>query len=91
MDMMNNRYMIIVMGGGLSNRIQFDEESHVKDYLYSVKDITLFDYILQYIIDTIGREFSVFNDYYLKYVISLDKIDYSQNGIQYLNLIDFFK
>lgn len=41
---------------------------------------------------TIEREFGAFNsidDNYPKYVISLDKVDYSRNGIIHLNLIDF--
>lgn len=38
------------------------------------------------------REFNVYkkvNDNYPKYVITMDKIDYSQDGIIHLNLIDF--
>ena len=62
--------------GGLPNRVEFTEENNVKDYLHSVfdsiilrdvvdrlglKDTTLFNLILQYIIDTTGREFSANN------------------------------
>lgn len=65
-----------VKWGGLPNRIQFAEESNIKDYLHSVfdsiilrdvvgrlgiKDTALFNLILQYIIDTTGREFSAKN------------------------------
>lgn len=42
--------------------------------------------------NTIDREFGAFNainDNYPKYVISLDKIDFSRDGIIHLNLIDF--
>ncbi len=65
-----------VKWGGLPNRIQFTDESNIKDYLHSVfdsiilrdvvsrlglKDTSLFNLILQYIIDTTGREFSAKN------------------------------
>lgn len=42
---------------------------------------------------TIEREFGAFkniNDLYDKIVLSLDKINYSQKGIKYINVIDFF-
>ena len=42
--------------------------------------------------DTIERVFGVYKsieDNYPKYVISLDKIDLSRDGIIHLNLIDF--
>lgn len=60
----------------MPNRIQFTEENNIKDYLHSVfdsiilrdvvdrlglKDTALFNLILQYIIDTTGREFSASN------------------------------
>jgi len=41
---------------------------------------------------TIDREFGVFdliNDNYPKFVISMDELDMSQNGINHLNIIDF--
>ena len=41
---------------------------------------------------TIQREFGaydVINDNHAKYVISLDKEDYTRNGIKHLNAIDF--
>ncbi len=59
--------------GGLPNRVQFTDETNIKDYLHAVfdsiivrdviertgiRDITLFNTILQYLIDTTGREFS---------------------------------
>lgn len=62
--------------GGLPNRMQFTDETNIKDYLHSVfdsiilrdvvarlglKDTVLFHLILQYIIDTTGREFSAQN------------------------------
>lgn len=65
-----------VKWGGLPNRTQFEEETNIKDYLHSVfdsiilrdvverlglKDTTLFNLLLQYIIDTTGREFSAKN------------------------------
>ena len=42
--------------------------------------------------DTEEREFNVYyniNDNYPKYVISTDKLDYSQNGIIHKNIIDW--
>ena len=65
-----------VKWGGLPNRCQFEDENNIKDYLHSVfdsiilrdvvdrlglKDTTLFDLLLQYIVDTTGREFSAEN------------------------------
>lgn len=62
--------------GGLPNRCEFNTESNIKDYLHSVfdsiilrdvvdrlglKDTILFDLLLQYIVDTTGREFSAEN------------------------------
>ena len=62
--------------GGLPNRFQFKDENSIKNYLYSVfdsvvlrdvverlkiRDTSLFNLILQYIIDTVGREFSAEN------------------------------
>lgn len=43
--------------------------------------------------DTIQREFGAYdciNDNYPKYVISLDKEDFSRNGVKHINAIDFF-
>lgn len=42
--------------------------------------------------NVIKREFGAFdgiNDHHSKYVISLDKFDFSRNGIKHLNMIDF--
>lgn len=65
-----------VKWGGLPNRTQFKDEDNIKDYLHSVfdsiilrdvverlglKDTILFDLILQYIVDTTGRQFSAEN------------------------------
>jgi hypothetical protein len=65
-----------VKWGGLPNRTQFKDEGNIKDYLHSVfdsiilrdvverlglKDTILFDLILQYIVDTTGRQFSAEN------------------------------
>ena len=62
--------------GSLPNRFQFQNEEAIKNYLYGVfdsiilrdvverlkiRDTVLFNLILQYIIDTIGREFSAEN------------------------------
>ena len=65
-----------VKWGGLPNRTQFTDESNIKDYLHSVfdsiilrdvverlglKNTILFDLLLQYLVDTTGREFSAEN------------------------------
>ncbi len=62
--------------GSLPNRFEFQREDAIKNYLYGVfdsiilrdvverlkiRDTALFNLILQYIIDTIGREFSAEN------------------------------
>ena len=62
--------------GGLPNRFEFNDEESIKNYLYNVydsiilrdvierlklQDINLFNLILQYLIDTIGGEFSSTN------------------------------
>lgn len=62
--------------GGLPNRCEFRNETDIKNYLHSVfdsiilrdivkrlnlQDTILFDMILQYLIDTTGREFSAEN------------------------------
>lgn len=67
--------------GGLPNRCEFENETDIKNYLHSVfdsiilrdivkrlnlQDTTLFDMILQYLIDTTGREFSA--DNIIKYI-----------------------
>lgn len=65
-----------VKWGGLPNRTQFTEDKNKKDYLHSVfdsiilrdvverlglKDVSLFNLIVQYLVDTTGREFSATN------------------------------
>ena len=65
-----------VRWGGLPNRTEFSSIDNIKNYLHSVfdsiilrdvverlglKDTSLFDLLLQYIIDTTGREFSATN------------------------------
>lgn len=65
-----------VQWGGLPNRTQYKDENNIKDYLHSVfdsiilrdvvsrlglKDVVLFNLILQYIVDTTEREFSAKN------------------------------
>ncbi len=65
-----------VKWGSLPNRFEFKNEDAIKNYLYGVfdsiilrdvverlkiRDTTLFNLILQYIVDTIGREFSAEN------------------------------
>ena len=62
--------------GSLPNRFEFESEEAIKNYLYGVfdsiilrdvverlkiRDTSLFNLILQYIVDTIGREFSAEN------------------------------
>lgn len=62
--------------GGLPNRCEFKNDTDIKNYLHSVfdsiilrdivkrlnlQDVVLFDMILQYLIDTTGREFSADN------------------------------
>ncbi|MBR1413341.1 MAG: ATP-binding protein [Bacilli bacterium] len=65
-----------VKWGGLPNRTEFTDEINIKDYLHSVfdsiilrdvierlglKDTLLFNLLLQYIVDTTGRQFSAEN------------------------------
>ena len=72
--------------GGLPNRCEFDSEIDIKNYLHSVydsiilrdvvkrlnlKDTVLFDMILQYLIETAGREFSAEN--VIKYLMNENK------------------
>jgi predicted AAA+ superfamily ATPase len=42
--------------------------------------------------DVVKREFGAFesvNDNFPKYVLSLDKLDFSRDGIKHINIIDF--
>ncbi len=72
--------------GGLPNRCEFTNEIDIKNYLHSVydsiilrdvvkrlnlKDTVLFDMILQYLIETAGREFS--SDNIIKYLSNENK------------------
>lgn len=72
--------------GGLPNRCEFTNEVDIKNYLHGVydsiilrdvvrrlnlKDTILFDMILQYLIETTGREFSA--DNVIKYLIKENK------------------
>ena len=57
-----------------------------------ITDVTSFNRILQYVLETETREFKAFNninDNYPKYIISTNKEDYSQNGIKHINIFDF--
>ena len=84
--------------GGLPNRCEFTNETDIKNYLHSVydsillrdvvkrlnlKDTVLFDMILQYLIETAGREFSA--DNIIKY---LDKENKKISNETLYNYID---
>ena len=84
--------------GGLPNRCEFTNETDIKNYLHSVydsillrdvvkrlnlKDTVLFDMILQYLIETAGREFSA--DKIIKY---LDKENKKISNETLYNYID---
>ena len=84
--------------GGLPNRCEFTNEIDIKNYLHSVydsiilrdvvkrlnlKDTILFDMILQYLIETAGREFSA--DNIIKY---LDKKNKKISNETLYNYID---
>lgn len=71
-----NNFWDYAKWGGLPNRCEFDNVTDIKNYLHSVfdsiilrdivkrlklQDTILFDMILQYLIDTAGREFSAEN------------------------------
>lgn len=59
------------------------------------KDDKIEYYQVTYVMEsenTRNREFGVYElipDNYLKYVLSMDRIDFSQNGVKHLNIIDF--
>ena len=89
-----------VKWGGLPNRVQFTNETNIKDYLHSVfdsiilrdvverlglKDTTLFNLILQYLIDITGREFSANN--IIKYLKSEGKITSTETLYTYLDAL----
>ncbi len=71
-----NNFWDYAQWGGLPNRCEFNQVNDIKNYLHSVfdsiilrdivkrlnlQDTTLFDMILQHLIDTSGREFSAEN------------------------------
>lgn len=71
-----NNFWDYARWGGLPNRCEFTDEIYIKNYLHSVfdsiilrdivkrlnlQDTTLFDMILEYLLDTAGREFSADN------------------------------
>ena len=71
-----NNFWDYAKWGGLPNRCQFDNVNDIKNYLHSVfdsiilrdivkrlnlQDVTLFDKIVKYLIDTTGREFRADN------------------------------
>ena len=89
-----------VKWGGLPNRVQFTDEVNIKDYLHSVfdsiilrdvverlglKDTTLFNLILQYLIDITGREFSANN--IIKYLKNEGKITSTETLYTYLDAL----
>ena len=89
-----------VKWGGLPNRVQFSDEINIKDYLHSVfdsiilrdvverlglKDTTLFNLILQYLIDITGREFSANN--IIKYLKTKGKITSTETLYSYLEAL----
>ena len=72
----NEIFLDYLNWGGLPNRFEFKSEEAIKNYLYNVfdsiilrdvvqrlkiRDITLFNMILQYVISIVGREFSAEN------------------------------
>ena len=89
-----------VKWGGLPNRVQFTNETNIKDYLHSVfdsiilrdvverlglKDTILFNLILQYLIDITGREFSANN--IIKYLKSEGRIVSTETLYTYLGAL----
>ena len=89
-----------VKWGGLPNRVQFTNEVNIKDYLHSVfdsiilrdvverlglKDTTLFNLILQYLIDITGREFSANN--IIKYLKNEGKVTSTETLYTYLDAL----
>lgn len=89
-----------VKWGGLPNRVQFTNETNIKDYLHSVfdsiilrdvverlglKDTSLFNLILQYLIDITGREFSANN--IIKYLKTEGKVTSTETLYTYLEAL----
>ena len=86
--------------GGLPNRCQFNNEIELKNYLHSVydsiivrdvikrlnlEDTTLFDMILQYMIEITGREFSA--DNIIKYLKSNKRSVSNETIYTYINAL----
>ena len=86
--------------GGLPNRCEFTNEIDIKNYLYSVydsiilrdvvkrlnlKDTVLFDMILQYLIETAGREFSA--DNIIKYLDKENKKISNETLYKYIDAL----
>ena len=86
--------------GGLPNRCEFTNEKNKKNYLHSVydsiilrdvvkrlnlKDTILFDMILQYLIETTGREFSA--DNIIKYLDKENKKISNETLYKYINAL----
>ena len=86
--------------GGLPNRTQFTDEINIKDYLHRVfdsiilrdvverlglKDTVLFDLLLQYVVDTTGRQFSAEN--VIKFLKSEGKNVSTQTIYMYLDAL----
>lgn len=89
-----------VKWGGLPNRVQFTNVTNIKDYLHSVfdsiilrdvverlglKDTSLFNLILQYLIDITGREFSANN--IIKYLKTEGKVTSTETLYTYLDAL----
>ena len=86
--------------GGLPNRCEFSDETDIKNYLHSVydsiilrdvvrrlklKDTYLFDIILQYLLETSGREFSAEN--LIKYLSHENKKISYETLYNYINAL----
>lgn len=86
--------------GGLPNRCEFSDETYIKNYLHSVydsiilrdvvrtlklKDTYLFDIILQYLLETSGREFSAEN--LIKYLSHENKKISYETLYNYINAL----
>lgn len=86
--------------GGLPNRCEFPSETDIKNYLHSVydsiilrdvvkrlnlKDTHLFDIILQYLLETSGREFSAEN--LIKYLSHENKKISNETLYNYINAL----
>ena len=95
-----NNFWDYTKWGGLPNRLNFQSIDNIKDYLNSVfdsiilrdvierlglKDINLFNLILQYIIDTVGKEFSSKN--ILNYLKNEKRIISTETLYSYLDAL----